>query len=120
MQARLRVRPHGRAYAAPDASGVPLALCRAAYLAVAEPRTLYMRIVVPLTRPDRAMRVRRSKLGETQRASAVLNARRSVRAGAQGVGRVKQVCVVILKGVILAPLCQARRCRAVTRLRSSR
>ena len=38
---------------------MPLAPPRAAYLAVAEPRTLYMRIVVPLIRPDRAMRVRR-------------------------------------------------------------
>ena len=36
----------------------PPARLAAAFLAIAEPYTLYMRVIVPLIRPDRAMRVR--------------------------------------------------------------
>ena len=49
-------------YAATLASGLLQALLFGrdeALLALPEPRTLYWRIVVPLLRPDRAMRVRR-------------------------------------------------------------
>jgi hypothetical protein len=60
---------HGREGACPAApcvhsATVALTLCAAsldaAFLVLSEPRALWMRIVVPLIRPDRAMQVRAS------------------------------------------------------------